>query len=161
MPSFTYKAKDRAGNLVDGVIDASDSHGAAGKIREMGYWPIQIVPQATKRTSSPPAMGFHLGPIWTGVSVRSLAVFFRQLATLINAGMSISEALDQIGRHKGMGRLSGIACRAADHVRSGGMLSEALSDYPHIFTPMQLGMIRAGERAGGLDMMIERIATYL
>lgn len=158
MPSFTYKAKDQSGNIVNGAVDAGDSHLAAAKIREMGYWPIEVLPERVARAASKSGFG---NPIWTGVSLRSLAVFFRQFATMVDAGMAIGESLDHLGKHRGMGKLSVIACRAADRVRNGGTLSETLGDYPNIFTPMQLGLIRAGERSGGLDRMIERIAVYL
>lgn len=162
MASFNYKAKDsRTGNIVEGTVEASDSRNAAGQIREMGYWPIEVAAAKGQRTSRPASTGFGLGPLWTGVSIRSQAVFFRQLATMVAAGMSLSESLDSLGRNSGMGRLSAIARQGADHIRAGGMLSQVFCQYPHIFSQMQIGLVQAGERAGGLDTMIERLATYL
>lgn len=158
MPSFTYKAKDQSGNIVNGAVDAVDSHLAAAKIREMGYWPIEVLPARVARAASQSGFG---NPIWTGVSLRSLAVFFRQLATMLQAGMNLGESLDNLGKQRGMGRLPVIACGAAERVRHGGMLSDVLSDHPYIFSPIQIGLVKAGEVGGMLDSMIERIAVYL
>lgn len=158
MPSFSYKAKDRSGQIVTGTLEAADSHSAAKELREMGCWPIEIREERVSRPSQ--SVGF--AAFWTGVSLRSLAIFFRQLATMLQAGMPMSDALDSLGRQKGMGgRLQTLAARAAEHVRAGGMLSRFFSMYPRIFSPIQIGLVRIGETSGALDTMVERIACYL
>jgi type IV pilus assembly protein PilC len=161
MPTFNYKAKDRSGNTVSGTMDATDSKSAAGKIREMGYWPLDVnqgeeqsAPQTRHTAES------FIAPIWSGVSVRSLALFFRQLATMIHAGMSLAECLDTLGKQHGMGKLPRIARIAADRVRSGELFSNVVADYPNSFRPMTVGLIRAAETGGMMDSMLDRIATY-
>lgn len=161
MPTFTYKAKDRNGGTVDGLLDAPDTKAAAGMIREMGYWPLDIRQQGGENVQKTRSGESVFAPIWTGVSVRSLAVFFRQLSTMLEAGMSLSEALDSLGRQKGMGRLPKIALVAAEHIRDGGLFSDVLARYPRTFSSMQMGLVRAGETGGMLDSMIGRIADYL
>ena len=161
MPAFTYRAKDASGITVTGTVNADDSRAAAGKIRDMGYFPLDVKPQgkgqeSEERTSS----GFSL-PWQRGTSVRSLAVFFRQLATMLQAGMALSESLDSLGRQRGMGRLPEIAAYGAEHVRSGRQFSDLLELHPHIFSRMQIGLVRAGETGGMLEGMIDRIAGYL
>lgn len=163
MPVFTYRAKDRSGKLINGTVDAADTHSAASVVREMGYWPLDITlsvqPAATETTS--PERGGRGIPIWSGAPIRAQALFFRQLATMLQAGMAIGEALDNVARQRGMGRLQGFALRAAEHIRAGGMLSQILAQYSGLFSKMQIGLVRAGETGGMLDSMIERIATYL
>jgi len=161
MPTFSYKARDSAGNAVDGCIEAPDTRTAAGKIREMGYWPVEVRERGEKIKGPQNFAANAISAIWTGVSVRSLAVFFRQLATMLEAGMTLSQALDSLGRQRGMGRLSGISRKAALHVRGGGRLSEFLGRYPNVFSRVQLALIAAGEAGGMMDQMIGRIASYL
>lgn len=160
MPNFSYKAKNGSGEIVTGTVEAVDSHCAAKEIREMGCWPIEISLERGARSSSPSQLaGFTA--FWTGVSLRSLAVFFRQMAMMLKAGMPMSEALDSLGRQKGIGQAQGLAVRAADHVRNGGMLSNFLSMHPRVFSPIQIGLVRIGETSGSLDSMIDRVACYL
>ncbi|MEN6371233.1 MAG: type II secretion system F family protein [Armatimonadota bacterium] len=160
MPNFIYKAKNKSGEIVTGTVEAADSRSAAGKIREMGCWPLELREERT-RQSSAPSQSAGFAAFWSGVSLRSLAVFFRQMATMIKAGMSISESLDSVGRQKGTGRIQVLAVRAAEYVRNGGMLSNFFAMYPRVFTPIQIGLVRIGETSGAMDSMIEQIACYL
>ena len=123
MPTFNYKAKDRQGNTVTGVIDADSASQAAGQIREQGHMPMDIrpargyVPQ-TQEAGSWFARKF-IHPIWTGVNLRSLSLFYRQLHTLLDAGMTLSEALGSVGsRTRGkLGRLIGRGFETATRLR--------------------------------------------
>ena len=163
MPIFVYKAKDESGKTVNGTVDAPDRHIAVGKIRDLGYWPLEVKQQGGKceEKVKKPRGDSVFNAIWTGVSIQSQALFFRQLATMMQAGMTLGQALDSLGRQRGMGRLPGIARHAAEHVRAGGQLSDVFAAYPRVFSKMQLGLIKAAETGGLLETMIERIATYL
>lgn len=161
MTTYAYKAKDKAGNTLDGSLEATDQQAAASQIREMGYWPLEVKEQAQKTARKGFSLLALVSPIWTGVSIRAQAVFFRQLATMLQAGMMLSEALESLGRQRGMGRLSVIARQAAEQVRSGGRLSDVLDQQGAAFSGIQIGLVRAGETGGMLDSMIDRIATYL
>lgn len=158
MPSFSYKAKDRSGQLITGTLEAADSHSAAKELREMGYWPIEIREERASR----PSQSAGIAAFWTGVSLRPLTIFFRQLATMLQAGMPMSDALDSLGRQKGLGsKLQTLAARASEHVRSGEMLSRFLLMHPRVFSPIQIGLVKMGETSGMLDSMVDRIACYL
>lgn len=160
MPNFNYKAKNRSGEIVTGTVDATDSHRAAAKVREMGCWPIEIRQEHTREPQGPSrSAGF--AAFRTGVSLRSLTVFFRQLSTMLKAGMAMGESLDSLGRQRGMGRIQVLSARAADHVRNGGLLSDFFSIHPRVFSPIQVGLVRIGETSGSLDSMVDRIACYL
>ncbi len=165
MPTFNYRAKDDTGNTVTGVVEADSEGHAAGMIREMGRWPMEIRPAARARPGAPSGRRHGLAhylvhPIWTGVNIRQLLFFYRQLATLLGSGMGLSEALTSAGKRTG-GRLGRIVREAADTVQRGRPMSETLSSYPRIFSPLQLSLLRAGEAGGLLQQMIERIAEYL
>lgn len=161
MPSFFYKAKDPSGKVVEGRLDAADSRSAAGKIRDMGCWPIDVRQEGYAPRVSAPSEPLFIPPFKFGASRRSLALFFRQLSTMLQAGMSVSEALDSLSHAKGIGKLSTFSRIAVGHVRSGGLFSDAVSARPDIFDPMHMSMIRAGEVGGMFDSMVTRLADYL
>lgn len=166
MPTFTYRAKDATGNTVIGIIDAATESAAAGKIREMGHLPMDIRATVSEPSGEAPReVGSALAryliyPLWTGVNIRALALFFRQLATLIASGMALSEALHSAGSRTG-GRLGRIIAEACDNVRGGGRLSDTMSRYPRVFSKLLISLMRAGEAGGLLQSMTERIASYL
>lgn len=166
MTTFNYKAKDRAGNTVSGAVEAATQSEAAGKVREMGHLPMDIraaggkrVGSTTKEAGSPVAR-YLIYPLWTGVNVRALALFYRQLATMLAAGMTVSEALRSAGSRI-RGRLGRIILEMNDATLRGGRMSEVMSRYPRVFAALQVQLVRAGEESGMLDQMVERIATYL
>src|SRR5689334_16860907 len=115
MPEFTYTARDRAGSVVEGTIEAANSALAAGRIREMGYEVerVRAVGGASARSARPERSarrdggdpndrGQSMGqrakegliyPVVSGVVLKELAVFYRQLATMINAGIPLYQSL--------------------------------------------------------------------
>ncbi|MGI6296733.1 MAG: type II secretion system F family protein [Armatimonadota bacterium] len=166
MPLFDYKAKDRAGTTVTGSIDALDERGAAEAIRGMGHLPMTITPATSRpsKTATGESGGvfarYILYPLWTGINIRMLAAFYRQLATLLAAGMSISESLRSIGS-RSRGRFGVIIREAQQSTATGGSLSDSLSRHPKVFSRLQITLVRAGESGGRLDQMTERIAQQL
>ncbi|MCX8053164.1 MAG: type II secretion system F family protein [Armatimonadetes bacterium] len=166
MSSFAYKAKDRQGRTVTGVVDADNPSQAASLIRGMGHLPMDIRPVGrgarvarTKEAGSAFAR-YLVYPIWTGVNIKALVLFYRQLATLIASGMSLSEALRSVCSRTS-GRLKRIVTEAHDNVMRGGTLSQTMSRYPRVFSRLQISLVRAGETGGLLEQMIDRIASYL
>lgn len=165
MPKFAYKAKDSDGNTVTGELEANNERDAAILIREKGHWPIEIRRATGAGAPTPHRFWSRLGyyviePIWTGVNIAQLALFYRQLATMLGSGMSLTEALNSIGRRT-RGRLGRIVREAAVRAQGGCPLSETLARYPRIFTSFQLSLLKAGETGGLLERMVDRIATYL
>lgn len=168
MPTFSYKVKDKTGATRTGTIEAESEHAAASMIREAGGFPMEIRPVVGVAPSSQLADGeagnviarYLIYPIWTGVNIRALVFFYRQLATLIGAGMSLSEALRSVNTRMG-GPLSRIVARAHARVQAGGRLSDELSRYPKVFAPLQVSLIRIGESGGLMEGMLDRLASYL
>ncbi|MGQ9456465.1 MAG: type II secretion system F family protein [Armatimonadota bacterium] len=165
MPRFAYKAKDSDGNTVIGELEADSERDAAILIQKKGHWPIEIrritgtVDLTSRRFWS--RLGYYLiEPIWAGVNIAQLVLFYRQMATMLGSGMGIAEALNSIGRRT-RGRLGRIIREAAVRAQSGCPLSETLARYPRIFTSFQLSLLKAGETGGLFERMVDRIATYL
>ncbi len=164
MAIYNYRAKSRTGAVVTGTVDADSESRAAALVREMGHLPMEIKPLTQRRPSSTEAGSVlvrHLVyPLWTGVNLRQLVFFYRQLATLLGSGMSLSEGLRSVGGRTG-GRLGRLIDEIDAHVQRGGRMSEVIERHPRVFSRLQLSLIRVGEAGGLLEQMIDRIASYL
>jgi type IV pilus assembly protein PilC len=100
-------------------------------------------------------------PVSTGVSSKDLAIFFREFAAMLQAGVPITRCLDAISENHRSGNL-GVAIRGIKRrIESGDTLSNAFGEFPHIFSELNRAMISAGEESGGLDLMLLRISEYL
>ncbi len=94
-------------------------------------------------------------------AVEQKATFFRELATMVEAGMTVGEALGTLRERLAPGRLRMAVIEAAHKTRTGSPFSDAMARYTDVFTPVETAMIRAGEQSGHLDRLLEQIATYL
>jgi type IV pilus assembly protein PilC len=164
LATYYYTAKDRSGNTITGSIDADDERSAASRLREMGHFPMDVrsahAQGVTYGRGAVAFIGYFVSPLCTGINIRHLLFFFRQLAILLGGGMSLSEALRSLGSRT-KGRLGAIVADARDRVSAGDTLFNALCRYPHVFNRLILSLVRAGEMGGLLMPMVERIAAYL
>ncbi len=164
MPEFTYIARDRAGKTVQGTISAANSALAVGKVRELGFTPERVRAIEFRREPGSISRRFaenFIYPVSSGVPLKDLAVFYRQFATMINAGIPLYQALVTLEGQARNPRLAGILRDCQKQVQEGGRLSEVFAAYPWVFSELQIEMIRAAEHGGLLDQMLLRIADYL
>ncbi len=155
--TFDYKVRDRSGNLVEGELEADSVGLVAGRLREMGYLPVSI----TARTNTGLKKEIGIPGITDRVKLKEIAVATRQLATMIDSGLSIVRALailsDQIE--------SAPLARAFNEVRAaveqGSSLSDALEQHPKIFNTLYVTMIKAGEIGGNVDTVLRGLADTL
>ena len=177
MATFSYQAKDKGGNTISGVIDAPEERSAANTLREMGYFPLRInvVGAATMPGTAPlppgagspmaPRVGtqsrIEVAPFLNSVPLDEMSAFYRQMATLVNAGVVMVQALTAMARQTRSGRLRSILEEATASVASGNPFSVTMAKHPAVFSEMQLEMIRAAETSGMMERMCNRIADYL
>src|SRR6478672_5402456 len=98
MPTFQYSAKDRQGRPQQGVLEAESNAVAAALLREQGLWVTALRSVAGTQSGERPAGPGKriLDPVWSGVSLKELALFFRQFAVLIDAGMPLFQSLSTL-----------------------------------------------------------------
>ena len=186
MPTFSYDAKNKTGDRVSGIIDALEERGAASALREQGLWPTRIEAvsagafSAPAFSPSPAAPAFNGGapappfappvgtptrveaaPFLVSVPLPILVMMYRQLATLLNAGVPMVQALTTLVNQTQNGRLKQILTEMSRAVAGGNPLSSVMERYPAVFASMEIEMIRAGEASGMLERMCNRIADYL
>lgn len=100
-------------------------------------------------------------PIFSGVVLKDLAPFYRQFATLISAGLPMFQALSALEDNTKNGKLKEIVRAGKRRVQAGGSFSDTMAEYPWIFEPMQVALVRASEKGGMLDQVFRQIGDYV
>lgn len=155
MPVYVYRAADRRGQTVDGVMEAPDARAVVERLQRDAYYPIQVAPHAERR-------GWLSGPASGRIRQREVLAFTQQLATLFEAGVPLDRALGILEELAPNPRLRTIVSDLLRTVRGGGSLSDALAKHhPRPFSRLYINMIRAGEKGGVLEVALRRLAEFL
>ncbi|MBL9147967.1 MAG: type II secretion system F family protein [Phycisphaerae bacterium] len=149
MPSFSYVARDAAGNRVKGTIDASNENAVVADLSSRGLAPVKVDVAARRVKRS------------KRITVRHLSRAYQQLSDLLRAGVPLLKALQLLGRSKSNPRLAEVLAGIAEEIAHGERLADAMARHPKVFPPVQVAMVRAGERGGFLDEVLGRLATML
>ena len=153
MARFLYRARDSAGQLVMGTLEASDRRAVAVSLNRLGYQPVWIKPEGFLQ-------GLRFRNPWRQERVdrQEVLVLLRELAALLRAGIPLAVSLEGATRQTQSPILRRVISDVARRVQGGASLSEALSNYPRLFTKLFVSMIRVGETAGILDQVLDRLA---
>jgi len=152
MPAFEYQALDAFGKTQRGVLQADTPRAARGSLRERGLNPLQI--SAVREGASSASGGFS-----RGLGSAQLALFARQLATLVGSGLPIDESLAALAEGS-EGRMRALVVALRARVMEGSGLASALAEHPQAFPALFRTSIAAGESAGKLDQVLRRLADY-
>ena len=118
---------------------------------------MEVPPPTTARSA---LITDVVAPLFLKVPLSQLLFFFRQLSTMLNAGVPIISSLDTLVRQTRDPRLNPVIQELSAHVRAGRELGTGMQRYPEIFTPLMLSMVRAGEQGGMLDEVLKQLADY-
>jgi general secretion pathway protein F len=158
VPIYAYRGLTPDGRAVRGVVDADSARGARARLRRDGVYPTELTEEYANATES--AAG-GLSGRWSGrVGATDLAILSRQLGTLIGAGVPVVEALGAVGEQTERPAVARVLSHVRDRVIQGSSLADALAEHPAAFPDLYVGMIRAGEAAGALELVLDRLATY-
>lgn len=152
MPVYAYAAVDGSGNDVTGIIDADSEELARARLREQGLFPTGIVEGGEVQS------GFQL---FSRIGTKDIAGFTRQFATLVGAGFTVTDALSTLSEQAQNIRFKRTIMGIRDKVREGKQFSDAIKDYPDVFPGMFAHMVRAGEKAGKLEVIMHQLGNYL
>jgi type IV pilus assembly protein PilC len=158
MPKFSYTAVDARGKQANGTVEANDQSDAITQIRQLGYYP-QRLDESREETK---AVEETKPKIKRGGKVKSktLTIFTRQLATLIEAGLPLLRSLNTLSRQERNPIMRGTMTGLGEAVESGGTFSDALAQYPRIFDKLYINMVKAGELGGVLEIVLTRLAEF-
>jgi len=154
MPTYKYVAKDKTGETISGTLEADNVSGLIGSLRSKGLIIISVTEERKKKPALRLARGGR-------IKLDDLVIFLRQLATMVDAGIPLTQGLDILSEQAESKRLREIISKVHDDVEGGSSLSEALGKYEKAFSTIFISMVRAGESSGTLDVILDRLATYL
>ena len=163
MPTFTYRGITTGGGQVRAEITAPDERTAARQLRSQGITVQNLAPKRAAAVgervgiSSLPFIGRLLG----GVRAKDIAVFSRQFATMIAAGLPLVQCLQTLGLQAERKPFQQIIGKVATDVESGATLSESMGRHPRVFNELYVNLVHVGETGGVLDAMLARLSTYL
>lgn len=157
MAHFAYVAKDREGHTIKGDVEAPDKKQALEVLRKKDFLILKL--EAARKGGTL----FSLSFLKRGASVTpdELAGFGRQMATLIESGIPVVTALDILSEQTQNEGFKATLNNVRDSVNTGLSLSEALKKTPRVFSDLLVSMVRAGEMSGMLDVVLDRVATYM
>jgi type II secretory pathway component PulF len=155
MPTFQYKAKTRAGELVSGSLAAGDRRAALAELGKLGFFPLAVDSAETERDGKPGAPGFK-----GRVKPRDVLMFTQQLSSLLRSGMSLSRALDTLERRTQKKALAAVLGDLRTGIVQGESLSDSLAKHPKIFSRFFVNLIKAGEASGALDDVLLRLGKH-
>lgn len=154
MAKFQYKIKDQNGKSVTGEIDSIDLHSAVTSLRRKGMIIISVSP----KTES--SLGF-LDKILNRVSFNDLVIMTRQLATMVGAGLTLSEAVDILQEQQNSNKLKSVLFDLSNDIKGGLSLFQALSKHRDVFPPLYINLVKSGEASGKLDTVLIRMSDSL
>ena len=173
MPQFSYKARKRSGELVEGVLEVADRAAALLQIQRSGLFPIAVTDAKAGAVAAgrPAAKGLSLAA-FLPESVRAqmaqkrkpklqeLATFTTQLANLLKSGMPLTVALNSMTHLETKGIPAQVSRELKQEVTEGRGLSDAMARQPRIFSDLYVNMVKAGEQSGSLVEVLRRMATH-
>ncbi len=152
---FSYVAKKLSGEEKSGVVEAKDRFEVANILRQGGY---TVISCEEKKESKRKNILFFLPQ---SVSVTDKMIFSRNLGVMISAGLAITRSLDVLQKQTGNKRFKKIILSLMDSVNKGRPLSEAMKDYPKIFSSLFIAMVKVGEESGKLSEALKLTADQL
>lgn len=170
MPRYSYVALDARGQESNGVIEASSQNEAINQLRQAGFFPKSIAEEtkgsqqkAAKAPGKAPKAGggFSIKLFEkTTIKGKTLMIFTRQLATLIDAGLPLLRGLTVLAKQEPDPVLKRIIVNLAESVQGGSTFSESLNGHPKIFNKLFVNMVKAGELGGVLELVLLRLAEF-
>ncbi len=154
MRKFTYKAKDKGGKTVSGMVEAADEKQARLTLRERGLVPFSLSPARQDIFKD------LTNKVLRRITLSDLATFTRQLSTMITAGLTVNDALT-ILKNQSSPALAVVVEDVLRAVEGGSSLADALSRHPKVFNRVYVSLVKAGEAAGVLDEILARLAENL
>ena len=163
MSTFSYQAIDRQGQTIRGKLNAENKESVIVSLKQQGIYVTKLAEEKSLRTRLAPkessilSMEINLGPKVRG---SDFAVFTRQLATLLKAGVTVTDGIAVLSMQTERKALAKALKEIAIELQSGSQFSEAAAQKPDIFPTLFVNMLRAGEASGNLDDVLEKLAHF-
>lgn len=183
MPVFEYRGKDAEGQTVSGSMVGASLAAAAAELEKRNVTvehlaPVEVIGdpvpadfkagEGTREKGTPPPTDPRnyfqtnvTGQLFGKVPLSDLSFFFRQLATMLHAGVGMVQTLDTLSNQTQDLKLKSVIRECRDHAQEGRPLSAGIQRYPEVFTPLMISLVRTGEQAGMLVDTLRQISDYI
>jgi type IV pilus assembly protein PilC len=153
MPSFVWKGKNRFGAFQEGVLIADTRDAAVATLRRQNVQLTSIREKGKELRLLP--------KLPMGISPKRIAIFTRQFSVMLDAGLPLVQCLEILGEQEEDRNLREIIQAVRTDVESGSSLADSMRKHPKAFNNLYVSMIAAGEAGGILDIILQRLATYI
>jgi len=143
---YNYEGKDRSGKVVRGEVRASGEHMVKSMLRRQGITATKVAVQKAKSGGK--------------ITQKDIAVFTRQLATMMKAGVPMMQAFDIVGRGHANPAMGALLMTIRSDIETGSNLGDSFARHPLYFDALYCNLVRAGEAAGILETLLDRLAMY-
>jgi len=154
MPKFVWEGKTRAGGNLSGELEAPNEAFVLAQLRRQQIVPVKVKPKSKD-------LGFKLPGLRGRISQKELAIFTRQFATMIDAGLPLVQCLDILGMQQENQAFKTVILKVKEDVESGSTFADALSKFPKVFDELFVNLVAAGEVGGILDTILSRLAAHI
>ncbi|MCB5230527.1 MAG: type II secretion system F family protein, partial [Candidatus Cloacimonas sp.] len=165
MATFMYVIKDNKGVKVEGTIKATTIDEAVDKLSKEGGTIISVKNAAEGafkgKLSLFEKVMLVIYKLRTGISLKSLVFFTRQLATMFSAGLTLEKAISNLEKEEKNRRLKKILKKISDDIKKGFSLSEAMEQHPGVFNNLYIALVQSGEVSGTLHRVLDNLSDYL
>ncbi|TFH69548.1 type II secretion system F family protein [Cellulomonas sp. HD19AZ1] len=155
--TFEYAVRDREGKIVKGRLEAADQAAVANKLRAIGVAPVSIEEVSTSGLNAE----IRIPGLAERIKQKDLAIMARQMATMINSGLSLLRALTIVAEQTENKALARTLAQVRNDVEAGIAFSTALAKHEQVFPPLMINMVKAGEVGGFLDQVLVSVADNL
>jgi type IV pilus assembly protein PilC len=165
MAVYEYKILSPSGKTETGRLEGTSNYAVADVLRNKGFRIIYIHENKGARVTFSGAKSGAGRGIFGGflsrISIRDLAIFTNQFGTMLNAGLSISRALEVMQKQTSNPKLVTIIQALSDEVQKGNALSQGLAKFPVVFSPLYVSMVKSGETSGNLGNSLITMSSFL
>ena len=152
--TFEYSVRDSGGRIQTGKIEAANEVAVSSRLKAMGMSPVSITAVSTGGLNTE----IHIPGLTDKISLKDIAVMARQMATMIQSGLSLIRALNILSEQTENKALAKVIQEVRSDVETGNSLSQSLSKHQGVFPPLMINMVRAGEVGGFLDDVLVSVA---
>ena len=166
MRQFTVVSRDAQGQRITAVAEAETRQGLLRQLKNRGLTVVEISELIDRLPQGKAAKRNFLSAWWAsfsrgGIDLGELAIFWREVATMVAAGLPVVDALESIAEELEHARLRGVLNDVVENMWKGLNFSQSIARHPRIFSPMVVALIGAAEESGSLAEISEQLATFL
>lgn len=158
MPRYHYIARDTTGKKIEGVIDANSDSAAILRLRTQNLFPVEVIEITRKYIQLKKEKQTF---IFKNVRLKELAIFTRQTSVMLASGIPIIDTIDDLRSQTTNKYFAFVLSSIRKSISQGSSFSKALSQFPKIFSPLYVALVRSGEESGNLAETLGEIAQNL